>query len=124
MKKVLLAAVGLLLLTTMVYAQTPKVKPVDSSSARKSVAALIERSQGKIQSLQKVDPASGNFGKFTIVDASGKKRNFELIAKSQIYSNNSAQIAFSDLKKGDEIVVLYVVTLKGINDVITVTQTK
>lgn len=124
MKKTFLVLALLAVLGTNVYAQTPKLKTSEAAPKRKSVAALIERSQGKIESIQKADISNGNFGKFKLADASGTKKEFELIAKSQLFSSKSAPIEFSNLKKGDEVTVLYVVTLKGINDVITVTLTK
>ncbi len=122
MKKMSWIVLGIMLFGTTVYAQAPNTNSADAITKRKSVAALIERSQGKIQSLQKADLSKANYGKFSIVDSSGKKKEFELIAKSQIHSSNSASMVFSDLKKGDEVIVLFVRTLKGINDVISVTQ--
>lgn len=124
MKKTFLVLALLVVLGTNVYAQTPKLKTSDATPKRKSVSALIERFQGRIESLQKADVAKANFGKLQLTDASGKKKEFEMIAKSQLFSKKSAPIEFSNLKKGDEVTVLYVVTLKGINDVITVTLTK
>ncbi len=124
MKKIFWFVGGVLLLTTTVYAQTPKLKASDASFKRKSVATLIERSKGKVESLQKSDFSKGNFGKLSIIDETGKKKDFDLIAKTQVHSSNSAQIAFSDLKKGNEIIVLYVQTLRGTKDVITITLTK
>ncbi len=122
MKKTLLMVVGLMVAATVVYAQAPNAKPAANPSSGKTIATLIERAQGKIESLQKADDAKGNFGKLSIMDVSGKKKDFSLIAKTQVHSKNSALINFSDLKKGQDVIVLYVVTLKGVNDVITVMQ--
>ncbi len=124
MKKIFLMMTGILLASTFVYAQTPKAKPAGSLPNTKSIATLIERCEGKIISLQKADTAKSSFGKLSIADESGKKKDFDLIAKTQIYSNNSSPIVFTDLKKGDRVIVLYVVTLKRLNNAITITQTK
>ncbi len=124
MKKISWIVLGTMLFGTTAYAQTLNVKSADSSPKPKSVAALIERSQGKILTIQKADLSKASYGKFTLIDSSGKKIDFELIPKSQIYSKDSAPLVFSDLKKGDQVIVLFVRTLKGINSVITITQSK
>ena len=120
MKKMFFAAIGVLGLTTAVCAQTPK--PVSQGSLAKTT--LIERAQGKIDAIAPANAAKSNFGKLTVVDQNGKKNDFSLIAKTQVYSESSAPISFSALKKGEKVVVLYVVTLKGLNDAITITQIK
>ena len=123
MKKMfLLVLVGVSFFTTSVFAETPKTKTTGTLPNGKSLGKLIERSQGKIESLQKADEAKGNFGKFSVTQTDGKKKDFELLAKTHIYTANSSPLVFSDLKKGDQVLVLYVVTLKGLNEVIAVTQ--
>lgn len=125
MRKIVFVIVGIMVFGTAAYAQTPKAKSTNSSKSKSSAPInLIERVEGKITTLRKADKKKKDFGGFSLIDASGKKQDFDLIAKSHLYSSKSAPIAFSDLKEGDQVLVLYIVTLKGMNDVITVTQSQ
>ncbi len=123
MKNILFMAGALLLFATIVYAETPKTKSLSAIKKENKVAKLIERSQGKIEALRKADESKGTFGALTVLEADGKKKDFELISKTRVFSANSRLINFSDLKKGDQVTVLYVVTLKGMNEAVSLTQT-
>ena len=120
MKKTLLLAVSFVLLTSVVYAETSKTAAV----ANKSKAPLIEKTQGKIKAIIKAQEVKGDLGSFTVIPDGGKAKDFKLIAKSSFYAAGSEPIAFADMKKGDKVTVLSVRTLKGENNVITVTQNK
>ncbi len=122
MKKLLLIIVGVMLFSTLSYAENSKTKPVGTLPKVKSLTSLIERSQGKIISIQAADQAKGLLGGFSITDVDGGKKSFVLIPKSLLYTTNSAPAKFSDFKKGDQLTILYVVTLKGSNEVITATK--
>jgi hypothetical protein len=124
MKKLLFVIIGVLVFGTVAFAQMPKAKSTKASSKSSAPVNLIERVEGKITTLRKADKKKKDFGSFGLIDASGKKQDFDLIANSHLYSSKSVPIVFSDLKEGDEVLVLYIVTLKGMNDVITVTQSK
>jgi hypothetical protein len=115
MKKVLLAVMIVMFAGAMVHAETPKVK---------SLASLIERVSGKVESVRKPDPAKGDFGSFSILGTDGQKKEFALIAKTKIYSANSGPATLDQIKKGDPLLVLYIITLKGLNEAISVTQTR
>lgn len=119
-----LVIAGLVCFLGVSYAQTSKESLPGASASRKPLGALIERSEGKITDLQPADPSKGNYGKVTLVDLAGKKMDFDLVAKTLVYSKDSAPLVFSDLKKKDRVVVLYVRTLKGMHNVITITQVK
>lgn len=123
MKKMFFVIIGVLVFGTAALAQMPKAKSTKASSKSSAPVNLIERVEGKITMLRKADKKKKDFGGFSLIDASGKKQDFDLIANSHLYSSKSAPIVFSDLKEGDEVLVLYIITLKGMNDVITVTQT-
>lgn len=119
-----LVIAGLMCFGGVSYAQTSGTNPAGASTIRKPLGALIERSEGKITALEQAEPSKGNYGKVTLVDLTGKKIDFDLIAKTQVYSKDSAPLVFADLKKKDQVIVLYVRTLKGMNNVITITQAK
>ncbi len=120
MKKILLTVLAFVFMGAIAHAQTPAA---DASKA-KSLATLIERSSGKLESLQKAEPSKGDFGSFTVLDKEGKKKDFILIAKTKIYGLNSVPSSFDQLKKGDSLLVLYVVTLKGLNEAISISETR
>lgn len=119
MKKILVAAIGFILLASVVHAETQ-----GSSASTKAKNPLIEKTQGKINAISKADQSKGSLGGFEVVADGGKTKEFTLIAKTRFFSAASAPATFADLKKGDKVTVLSVVTLKGDNDVITVTQNK
>ena len=120
MKKVLVAVMLVMFLGTVAFAQIPQRN--SAGKGMKPSTSLIERATGKVDSVVKADAAKGNLGSFKIVGEDGKKKDFQLIAKTRFYSADSSPITLEKLKKGDALVVLYVVTLKGLNDVISVTQ--
>jgi hypothetical protein len=120
MKKTLLMALGLMLVASALHAETQK----SSATVTKIKGPLIEKAQGKIQTIEKADKTKGDFGGFSILADSGKAKEFKLIAKTSFYSASSAPLAFNDFKKGDKVTVLSVTTLKGDHDVIALTQDK
>lgn len=122
MKKTLFVVMGFILLGSVAvgHAETQGA----ASSSTKAITPLIEKTQGKINAISKADEAKGDFGGFAVLAEGGKPKEFKLIAKTRIFSSASAPAKFADLKKGDNVVVLSVLTLKGENDVITVTQSK
>lgn len=97
---------------------------VAAETSGKPMASVIEQESGKIESLIEPDTKQGTLGGFTLITSGGKKMSFDLLARTRIFNSSSAPLAFGQLVKGDKVRVLYVVTLKGGNTAISVTQTK
>ncbi|MCB9772108.1 MAG: hypothetical protein H6754_06120 [Candidatus Omnitrophica bacterium] len=123
MKKIIVLVLAGMLYTTVGYTEMSK-KSAGVLPAGKKMAALIERSEGKIDLVKEVKDVKGVKGTISLISSDGSKKEFEVIAKANVYSAKSAPLKFADLKKGDQVIVLYVVTLKGTNQAITVTQFK
>ena len=121
MKNFLSLILGLMLLAPFAHAET---SPKAATAAGSKSKALIETTQGKISTMNNAGESDVSLGAFHVQGASGKSKEFKLIAKSKFFSSSSAPIAFEDLKKGDQVTVLSVVTLKGDNNVISVTKNK
>lgn len=123
MKKIIVLVLTVMLYATVGYTEMSK-KSTGALPAEKKMASLIERSEGKIDLVKEVKGVKGVKGEIVLIASDGNKKEFEVIAKANVYSAKSAPLKFSDLKKGDQVIVLSVVTLKGINQAITVTQSK
>lgn len=111
MKRFAAALMMVMILSGLVFAQSEK-----------KLTSLIEKSVGKIEAISKPNADKGDFGQFSIRDAAGQKKDFVLIPKTKMFGTNSQPIGFDQLRKGDSVLVLYVVTIKGENDVISVTK--
>ena len=111
MKKILSLILGLMLFVSFAHAETPP-------------KALIEKTQGKISTINNAGQSDVSLGAFNVLGTNGKSKEFKLITKTKFFSSSSAPIAFQDLKKGDQVTVLSVVTLKGDNNAISVTKNK
>lgn len=116
MKKMFLsmaAAFFLFVLCGPSAAQTPS-KPLK----------IIEKEEGKVESVTRADPNKGSLGAMTIVSQGGKKMDFQFLPRTRLYNADSGPLTLEQLKKGDQVVILYVISLKGMNDAISVTKSK
>lgn len=113
-----------ILILFVLVASSSAVIAAENKPKEKGKLSIIERLQGKIESVTPADEAKSKQGSFSIIDSDGKKNEFILLPKTHFYSAGSTPIKLTDLKKGDGVLVLYVVTLKGLKEAITVSQSK